>query len=51
MTTTGWLLSRCHDYEKPVDRQRLKDLLRPWRKPKTRFEPKYTISLKEQVAA
>jgi hypothetical protein len=38
-------------YEKPVDRKRLKDLLRPWRKPKTRFEPKYTISLKEQVAA
>ena len=39
------------DYEKPVDRKRLKDLLRPWRKPRTRNEPKYTISLKEQAAA
>lgn len=34
-------------YEKPVDAKRLKDILRPWRKPRTRPEPAYTIALKE----
>ena len=39
------------DYEKPVDRRRLKDRLRPWRRPKVRPEPEYRIFLKEQAAA
>ena len=39
------------DYEKPVDRKRLKDRLRPWRRPKVRPEPEYRIFLKEQAAA
>ena len=34
-------------YEKPVDRIRLKDRLRPWRPPKKRPEPSYVISLRE----
>lgn len=38
---------RPPSYEKPVDRIRLKDRLRPWRSPKTRAEPNYVISLRE----
>jgi hypothetical protein len=38
------------DYEKPVDRKRLKDVLRPWRRPKS-TEPEYAISLRKQSAA
>lgn len=34
-------------YEKPVDKIRLKDRLRPWRPPKKRPEPTYVISLRE----
>jgi len=37
-------------YEKPVDRVRLKDRLRPWRRPKKRPEPTYVISLREMDA-
>lgn len=38
-------------YEKPVDRKRLKDRLRPWRRPKASPEPEYAISLREPKAA
>ena len=38
------------EYEKPIDRKRLKDRLRPWRRPKTK-EPEYAISLREPPAA
>lgn len=37
-------------YEKPVDRKRLKDRLRPWKKPKGSQEPVYEISLRELPA-
>jgi hypothetical protein len=40
-------------YEKPVDRKRLKDILRPWRKPRKRggAEPEYTVALRERAPA
>ena len=37
---------RAPDYEKPVDRKRLRDVLRPWRKKKS-SEPSYEIFLRE----
>ena len=38
------------DYERPVDRKRLKDILRPWRRKKS-GEPSYEIFLREPVPA
>ena len=40
-------------YEKPVDRKRLKDVLRPWRKPAKKGwpEPEYSVSLRERAPA
>ena len=37
-------------YEKPVDGKRLKDMLRPWKKPKTSDRPSYRISLAGEPA-
>ncbi|MEW9808459.1 hypothetical protein [Mesorhizobium marinum] len=37
-------------YEKPVDHKRLKDRLRPWRRPKTAHIPRYAIALREPSA-
>lgn len=38
-------------YDKPVDRKRLKDVLRPWREPKKSTAPHYEISLREEAPA
>lgn len=38
-------------YDKPLDRKRLKDWLRPWRTPKSRRAPVYEIALKPPGAA